>query len=309
MNNIKLSFEDYYRENKGIKFTIILGSGFHSKNCKKTILNSWELLLKKISPDFISQGNYLLDFEQIILNESTSIQALKVEKLKLSQLANFIKNDQTNLNFLNQYPVDIFNPEFVSDIIVLNFDEVAEMICKKIHNCKFNRVKYVKIDKKSGKEAKIHQTTRYTEAVFPNNKIIRFWHPHGSISKASGMILSASSYSSHIANIQRLRRYSKNTKIKTKQSTWYDQLTHQPVLILGASISHSEWDIWSAITYRERNFIKIENKIARKPIFQMKSIEDSCHEAQPSKQWFEPLFDEQHSFENQWLMLTKLFAE
>lgn len=307
--------KNFINKNDGIKFTIVLGSGFHIPKNSNTILSSWEMLLKKMHPKFVSQGNYLLDFEQMILIENSSLQSSDVEKLKLSQAAKCLKKVQENLDLekLNQYPIEIFNPDIISDIVILNFDEVAEKICKEVLKCKISSIQYVEIDEKLKSEAKIHQTTRFKEVIFPNKGIIRFWHPHGSIAKSSEMILSARSYAMHIANIERLRKHSKS-KIKNnnKLNTWYDQLIHQPVLILGASISNSEWDLWSAFVNRERNFSKKDNKKFRKPIYQMRSSENLIsneNDKKTNEQWFEPLFDEKYCFNEQWSMLSKIISK
>jgi len=309
----KEKFNTFFKSNilnEKEKLTIVLGSGFHKLDNNNTVLSSWDLLLRKVYPKFESQGNYLLDFEKIIINQSTSLQAGKVEKQKLLHVASFIKKEQENISEeqLKQYPIEIFNPKYVTDIIILNFDEVAERICKKFLNCKISNVKHIVIDKKLTKEAKIHQTTRYTEVQFPSNEKIRFWHPHGSIAKSSEMILSARSYATHIANIERLRKHSKSAERNNKKlNTWYDQLTHQPVLILGASISDSEWDLWSAFVNRARNFYKGENQKNRQPIYQMRSNEDKkCIINGTNQQWFQELYSEKTSYNDQWAKLKNL---
>ena len=61
---MKNEFETYFESNISIgneKLTIVLGSGFHKSNKLDNLLSSWGLLLKKLDPNFISQGNYLLD--------------------------------------------------------------------------------------------------------------------------------------------------------------------------------------------------------------------------------------------------------
>jgi hypothetical protein len=312
MKKPKNKFEEYLNANKGIKFTIILGSGFHKINQQKTILSSWDELFKKMVPNFVSSGNYLLDFEKMILNHPTSEKASDVEKQKLSFLKNQLKDEQNKLSneVLKQYPFQIFNPNFVSDIIILNFDTVAEKLCKEIHKCKISAVKYVEIDKTKKKDAKIHQLTRYTNVVFPNKEVIRCWHPHGSISKSEGIILSARNYATNIANIERLRKHTKSSELKNNDcNTWYNQLSNQPVLILGASISDTEWDLWSAFVNRERNFSKIENKKYYTPIFQMRSSEEKkSYCSTNNKIWFQELFNENLSFEKQWKELITIFS-
>ena len=254
----------------------------------------------------------MLDFEKIIINNSSSLQAKQVEKIKLKEVAKFVKDaeDEIEIENLKQYPTDIFNPDFVSDIIILNFDEIVEKICKEVLKCEISHFKFVEIDKKLKKGAKIHQTTRYRDVIFPTGKSIRFWHPHGSISEPTEMILSVRNYATHIASIERLRKHSKSKNSTNKKKTWYNQLTYQPVLIVGASISAAEWDLWSAFVNRERNFSRAKNIIYRKPIFQMRKIKDNDSKMNSDKsnqQWFKPLFDQQLSFEKQWEMLIKMF--
>jgi hypothetical protein len=80
-------------------------------------------------------------------------------------------------------------------------------------------------------------------------------------------------------------------------NTWYYRLLGNPVLVLGAGMSPTEWDMWFALTSRER-----ANE--EKPqIFQMRECEckkDVQHE------WFQPLFTGM-SFKQQWQELEKLF--
>lgn len=291
------------------KLTIVLGSGFHKAIGKVSALSSWDVLLKELDPKFQSSGKYLLEFEKIILKNLSNKAAHKVEKKKLFEIAQIIKMEQSHLNDeqLKGYPIEIFNPNYVSDVIVLNFDEVAEEICKKILGCKISAFKYIPIDTKS-KWAKVHISTRYREVIFPSKQIIRFWHPHGSVSKPSELILSVRNYANHISYIEQLRKFSKNSTERRKSETWYDKMVHQPVLILGASISYNEWDLWTVFVNRERNFLKKENKKYRSPVFQMRySVCSGLTDT--SLGWFLNLFDEKYSYENQWEMLLKIMCK
>ena len=133
MTNI---IEKYKNENQ--KLTIVLGSGFHSQGIGNgSILSNWGNLLSKVTHNNSLSGKYTLDFEQIIVNitrnqnVSDEKQAHIIEKNELINIANFIEQDQEWV--LKQrdsfnYP-DIFNPKYVSDVISLNFDHVAEELC------------------------------------------------------------------------------------------------------------------------------------------------------------------------------------
>jgi hypothetical protein len=312
----KFAFEEYFKKKIKTgkeKITIVLGSCFHNCNDEtQSILNNWELLLKYLDDQITLSENYMLDFEKIILSHKSTKQANAVEKDLLKCIAQKIITEQSKLSEkdLNNYHYQIFNPKYVSDIIVLNFDSVVEVLCIRFLNCKVSGLKHVPIDKKKSKNSKIHQTTRYREIIFPDSKIIRLWYPHGYISKPTAIILGARNYANHIANIERLRKHSKAEERKNnKQITWYHQLTHQTVLILGASISAAEWDLWSAFVNRERNFSKKEFKKVRKPVFQMRINDSGCNNLKTNKNWFTALYSEDIPFADQWVKLSKLLEK
>lgn len=316
MRNLKMTFEDYFfKEIKTgrEKISIVLGSRFHNCNNEtESILNNWELLLKCLNENVNLSDNYMLDFEKIILSMKSTKQANEVEKDLLKIVAQKIYSEQNKISEkeLHNYHYQIFNPKYVSDIIVLNFDTLVEILCKKFLDCKISGLKYVSIDAKKSAKSKIHQTTRFYELIFPDSQKIRLWYPHGSISKPTEMILGARNYASHIANIERLRRHSKAAARKNnKLDTWYDQLVHQTVLILGASISNSEWDMWSAFVGRERNFSKNDLQRFRKPVFQMRFNDYRCNVQKANSNWFEALFSEDIPFPQQWTNLSKLLEK
>lgn len=311
-NNIKIYFNKLKSTAETNKFAILLGSGFHKNDfCKKSGLNDWGLLLRTISPNFKSSGNYLLDFEKIIVEQVSDSNAQNQENSLLKCIASKLKDDQKYVleNEIENYPSFIFNPNYVSDVISLNFDCVPEKLCQILFKAKLIKNGYVKIDGKLGDRSLIHQTTKYRKFIFPNGETITFWYPHGSLLNSSSMILGARKYGQHINCIERLRKHSKSeARINQKNDTWYDKLTHNPLLILGASISSNEWDIWSAFVNRERNFFKTDNTKYRNPIFQMRSENCKCDCKDTSNQkWFEPLFDETLSYKHQWDKLKTLF--
>lgn len=309
------TFESYFSKLKDKdeteKFVILLGSGFHNNDtCNVSVLNDWNLLLKSICPNFKSSGNYLLDFEKILLDQVSDSTAQKQENLFLKDISNKIKAaEQLILNSkIENYPAFIFNPNYVSDVISLNFDTVAEKLCRTLFKAKLKSRGYIIIDESLGVNAMIHQTTRYRILKFPNGKTIRFWYPHGSVVKPTKIILGARKYGQHLSCLERLRKHSKKrTNKNPNKDTWYDKLTHNPVLILGASISSNEWDLWSAIVNRERNFFKQKNIQYRNPIFQMRYHKSKVQPCGTTNQhWFNPLFDDSLCYEKQWNKLEEL---
>lgn len=187
-----INFESYFSEflnnEQASKFVVVLGSGFHSNNsCKASLLSNWTQLLQSVFPNFESSGNYLLDFERLLLNETSHLSASQKENTYLKKIATKIKEAQTTVlkNQIDSYPSFIFNPDYVSDVISLNFDTVTEKLCRVLFKAKLKSRGYIIIDESLSPKAMVHQTTRYRTLEFPNGKTIRFWYPHGSISKAN----------------------------------------------------------------------------------------------------------------------------
>jgi hypothetical protein len=182
----------------------------------------------------------------------------------------------------------------------LNFDITAEELCCKEAKQKEFKLEYSKFESKENSNFEIP----YWEVGFKNEDKIRFWYPHGSIHDNGKITLGTREYAKRFQTIERLRNHSKSEK-KCEPTSWYHQITHNPVLILGAHMSKDEWDIWFALVNRERNFAKKDNQQYKYPIFQMRECEcnhDHRHE------WFEPLFTGM-KFKEQWEELEKLFEK
>jgi len=286
----------------GIKFTIILGSGFHQHALKKdTILSSWELLLNKLCSDIKLTGQYHLDFERIIQTKKLIHEdSYETEKKVIKCIQKIIKDEQKNVikEYSNCYPLDIFNPKKVSDVISLNFDEIPELLLtykKEVKDGKFDNYSSLS---KSSKDSYAYLSTRFKSFKFSEKGIIRFWHPHGIISNNKSIVLGVHRYSYMLnENIRIRNNHLKEKRKRYLDTTWYKSLVENPVLILGAGMSPTEWDMWFALTSRERANGKTQ------PIFQMRECECK-HDAQ--HEWFEPIFTGM-DFNEQWTELEKLF--
>ena len=291
------------------QFTIILGSGFHRQALgSDSILSNWEKLLKEQDSDLNLTGFYPLDFEQLVVRrtgnqkaeKSREKAAYKVEKRISDEICFDLKCAQEKaLKFNKQcYPKGIFNPAKVSDIVSLNFDTTAEEICRVL--AKQRKVIYNPVNFISEQNEKLEIPC--WEVRFKKNELIRFWHPHGSILDKNKITLGTREYAKRFQTIERLRKHSKSEKDDTPAS-WYHQIVHNPILVLGAELSKDEWDIWFALVNRDRNFAKNKNQQFKYPIFQMRECEcknDAQH------QWFQPLFTGM-SFKQQWKELEELF--
>lgn len=294
-----------------IKFTIILGSGFHRQALgSSSILSNWEKLLKDQESELTLTGFYPLDFEQLIVRRtgkqkdeaSRQKAAGEMEKLISEEICFDLHCAQEKALKFNKhlYPKGIFNSKKVSNVVSLNFDTTAETLCCKEAKQKESKLEYSKFKSEKNEDFKIP----YWEVGFKKDDKIRFWYPHGSIHDNDPITLGTREYVKRFQTIERLRGYSKSDD-KDKPTSWYHELTHNPVLILGAHMSKDEWDIWFALVNRERNFAKNENQQFKYPIFQMRECECNHNHRH---EWFEPLFSGL-DFNEQWEELGRKLSK
>jgi len=266
------------------KKVLVIGSGFHKEiSSEKSILSDWNLLLKSLDPKIISEGNQTLAFEEIIVRaasteEHSKLEALEIENIKLQEIAGKLDIAQSKIvlnEVLEQYNF-LFDTENVSDIISLNFDTTLERLCVlRAHELGSKN----KICKK-----KIHYKDKQFviesyDILFPNGETIRIWYPHGSTRRPESLTLGVRSYFKRMSDVEEMRKLSKSKKHVV---SWYHQFTHNPVILIGTSLSSLEWDLWFALVNRERNFAKKSNKKFRSDI-SMSAI--SMSEKQTTNFW------------------------
>jgi hypothetical protein len=293
-----------FLDDTNIRFTIILGSGFHRNSIGgDSILSSWDKLLLKVSPEATLTEQYHLDFEKIIqFKKNKTDESYQSEKKIVKYVQKLITEEQTKVlkDCTLCYPIGIFNPAKVSDVISLNFDEVPELLLRKNNGVRVGNYKNDSSFSTHSKDSYAYLSTRYKPIYFEENKLIRFWHPHGFVKNNKSIVLGLHRYSHMLDTTIRMRNHHvQHQKLEQKNNTWYKSLIENPVLILGAGMSPTEWDMWFALTSRERANGKTL------PIFQMRECEckkDVQHE------WFQPLFTGL-KFDEQWKELEKLFKK
>ena len=88
--------------------------------------------------------------------------------------------------------------------------------------------------------------------------------------------------------------------------SWLIPFFYNDVYVLGSSLSMSEWDIWSALTLRNRNFAKKENRKYEHPIFHMRS---GTQNDTSYPHFIQPLYDPSMSYDDQWKKLEQDFRK
>ena len=231
-----------------MKYTLIIGAGIHAQALKgssysSAALASWHNLLLAIGAE--SFNNPLLGFESLVIKKAKDekIAAYKAEQNLLKQIAETLEAEQTKIiNDTNiEYPLSIFNPEKVSDVIILNFDLVIENLLTK------------------GNLPKLEKSP-HNDSTYRTINGIRFWHPHGCIEEPYSIEFGIRKYGKNLKVIEALRSLYKMderneeydlTKI---QATWYSAIMLNPLVFVGTGLSFDEWGLWFALTSRKRNF-------------------------------------------------------
>ena len=292
------------------KITLLIGSGFHSHAFGNDInaLNSWERLLQEVAPKIKFTGDYILDFENIVVHK-TRIQrtreknASQIEKDILNAVAEKILRVKVD-NTKNFYPLEIFNSSYVSDVISLNFDTIPErLICGNsailTEYAPFKSKEKLNLDERNA-------------LLYHQVEDMRFWLPHGSVEMPESIMIGTRRYGQRIQMIERLRKQykskSKDGSLEIEGSNWYDLLTTRPIIICGASLSNAEWDIWTALVNRSRNYARYPKN--QQPIYIMTDNPGMYEARNPDNvNYFIPITSKKESFAAQWKKLEELFSK
>jgi hypothetical protein len=302
------NLEKYFKQevlssNGENRFVIILGSGIHRQaSDDKNILSDWHSLLRSVNKKAKITNDYVLDFENIICKHADLKKdkpALEVENELIKKIAGKLKSIDIS-KWETNYPLGIFNNHFVSDVINLNFDTKIEELITGKKNLQNKYSDYYDKNKKP-----------LNSTLFHDVNSIRFWHPHGSVTKPDTILLGLRKYAHNSQEVEILRkRYKAKTrereKVNVQKTNWYDVLTMNPVIICGASMSTAEWDLWLAIVNRMRNYAR--NKQNLQPIFIMTGGHKigECT-AKGGEHFFSPITEKNLSFSEEWKHIEKLF--
>lgn len=264
------------------KIAIIIGSGFHQQFISNNdpqfkFLKSWEGLLKLVNEtngnNIKASNNSILDFERIILNqncdETKKVATHKLENQILKNLANGIKT-RVQSKSIQTYDtlLQVFNNEYISDVLNLNFDLLIEE-------------KYANYTKSKTWKKKVFEVPKKKQSFdnsFRKINNIRFWHPHGDYTNTKSIVLGLRKYG---LQIEKIESYRSSFKKKYKESThpiieqnWIEVIMNKPILILGASLTNCEQDILFALINKKRNYNKssIKDSVSRSYIFHMVDI-------------------------------------
>ncbi|NDC77162.1 MAG: hypothetical protein EBZ67_04725 [Chitinophagia bacterium] len=286
------------------RFTCILGAGLHAEfSPRYNILASWRFMLSQVTGQPPAGESPALAVEHHLL------AGARAGGLPDRNLA-FRKEVRNHLEWETARslrgkalggPDFLFNPAWVSDLILLNIDQWVEGYCRTHMGAKVSGWRLP-----PGFEGRMgfdKESLRYRVVSFPGGGVIRIWHLHGCVARPEGMCLGLDGYQRRAGLIENLRRHrGRREGNPDDASTWYDAL-HGPLLILGASMPASEWELWTALSDRERSMGRRDGGTKRRPVFQMREREEGC-----LSEWFLPLFDEGGAYSAQWRRLEDVVA-
>jgi hypothetical protein len=249
-----------------MKYTLIIGAGIHNHTLRKpeysdSPLRSWDALMKKIGGK--NYHNPLLGFESLITDTANkkAVPANQAESLLLHELAKILNEEQHKVleDKDISYPVQIFNPEKVSDVIILNFDLVIEMLLS---------------------NGNLPELIKHEHSFYRIINGIKFWHPHGDIERPQSIDFGIREYGKNTLDVERLRAlFKKDERSGAYDSseitpTWYSAMILNPLVFAGTSLSFDEWGLWFALTSRKRNFATKGEEL---PIYTLNKKDAFCN--------------------------------
>jgi hypothetical protein len=287
--------------------TIVIGSGVnrYASGNKNTILTSWTNLLDAAfeKKSNVSSKNYILDFERRLVDKTSNQDenaANDIQNAILKGICESMRKEQVKSIYSKNYPTYLLNKEIVSNVVSLNFDLIPELI-----------ISGGKIPRLGKRDESISRYKESNMGRYREIDGIRYWHPHGDIANKESLVLGMRQYIKHLDQLEVMRQHHKGLEKMADTSssnTWYEALVNHPVLVLGASLSDNELDIWGALINRERNFAKGKNRSEyRPPVYIMWSECESGKFNKPD--WVTPIFSVKQCYDKQWQKLKNLFEE
>ena len=299
--------------------TLVVGAGLNARIYgNQCYLSSWgnfleHFYLKTMSKNVPSSLAIEEKIRDLTLFSSEEHQALKWEKMILNEMK---KEMSQNTKSICEDTFDwiLKNPK-ISDIICLNFNPPFDLKWSDFHL----------LDKQKAVVKNKRAFRNNCEYYKLNEKFkcnIRFWFPHGVAKSTATMVFGSHRYCGQTSVISRLfshlkkreteiidgdnKKISLQSKILEHPFSWLDSFIFNELYFLGCSLSHAEWDLWSALAFRRRNFAKKENRKHEQPIFHMRS--GNQHDTSYPR-FIQPLYDPSMSYDDQWKKLEQDFRK
>lgn len=285
---------------------LLVGSGIHAQWTAAThreerarkVLSSWLSLLKALGPETqLADTLPPMLWEQLTLadvptravrnkfgitpNDWSTLAALKRESMLQKATAELIADAESVLTASARCGLDpvqrVVKSRVVTDVISLNLDTVTERI---LGNWK-SPAQWIR--------------TKQPQVVDGGaGEPIRLWHPHGDRRRPTSIKLGLRHYASLTPQIEKARKDAKRLErelgypdawehARVSPKSWVELVLNRSILVLGASLSESEWDLWQSFVDRQRNFAKSKNRVHRPAAW---ILSTPCSHAKVPNGWF-----------------------
>lgn len=245
---------------KDAHIVLVLGAGIHNaastKNARGNAiaqqLANWDGV-----QDGLHKGNLLGQTLAWELNgldghvddDQQAADRLKARQRKLAKKLRFLAQRAQAFNWQPPKALQgLLQSGRVTDVISLNVDLVLEHWIQMTFNSRL-------LPRVQGSQ------NAHRRRVFKiGGDLITFWYPHGDIDSPTNLQFSLSHYAKSLDWMESARKtYKEREKIGKDEEfeTWLDPiLSKRQLLVLGASLDPSEWDLWFALLCRWRNFAR-----------------------------------------------------
>ena len=266
--------------------TVVVGAGIHGLLDPRTpeeyentrALVSWDCLLESFGIGSSADFGPTVAWELALLGpdrdgkadwvESAARHRDKVFRERVCQRIAEAEEVQGKIGFGDYGPLrSVLASPFVADVVSLNIDLVAENILK-AEGWKTGRA----IGGKSSAD-------RHRVLTNPERRSTRVWHPHGDHHRKDSLTFGLRHYQQLVNSVEKRRsKWKRAERIARKEGNAtqpselrnaYELLLTRPLLILGAGLDRSEWDLWSILVARFRNFAKKSNEQFRPPVWRL----------------------------------------
>lgn len=201
-----------------------------------------------------------------LANQATDDQAAKRLEEEQGALAQRLQRDAESVFLFDWRPPEALHELLLSgvvtDVISLNVDLVLEHWLANKLSIELPEAHHRNTKEPTNKGNL--NSIRAREFKKPvSGEGVRFWYPHGDVSKPSSLQFGLSDYAKSLNWMKIAREKFKASERSDwegqKFVTWLDPLlSTRQVLILGASLDPADWDLWFALLCRWRNFARHE---------------------------------------------------
>ena len=229
-----------------------LGAGSLHQHAPPTL--QWELLAMGEAPSAV-----LRDSRDMTATKWQSLSAFKRERALQDATARVVADAEYALTSSARCGLasvqSVISSPSVTDVISLNLDTIAERMLRGW--------------KDPARRPSANNSAQEVAASPARN--VRIWQLHGDRRRPASITLGVRRYAGLVSSVddardqakqrERSLRYAEaKKKAQSSPRSWMELMLHRPLLVLGASLSESEWDLWQALVDRHRNYAKHTNR-------------------------------------------------